>query len=375
VTDLSIAVGARPADRRPRVALVGPHAQSRGGVAATVRALADVLSDRFDVVVLSTQVDASVARKLRVMASTLRALDRLCRRGDVDLVHVHASPGISFARKAAATAIARRRGVPLVFHVHGGGFRAQLRGCGARGWPGRRVLRWALEGADAVVALTPGWAADLSAFARISRLRVVPNAPELLRVDCDHAPRNGSDTSTILYLGHLYKDKGVYELVDAFARLHADRPRLRLVLAGEGREHQSLVDYSNRLGLNGSVQLPGWVDAEHKAHLLASAACLVLPSYHEGLPLAVLEAMTAGVPVIASAVGGVPEVARDGFEALLVEPRDPVALEQAVARVIDDREFARRLAVAARRRALEEYSTAALGRRVAAIYDELLEGR
>lgn len=360
-----------PVARRRRIALVGPHPASRGGVAATVRTIEATLGDEFDFVTVATQVDGTAFEKVAAGIASLRQLAHLCRRGDVDLVHVHASAGISFARKATAAWIARRRGIPVVLHVHGGGFGAQLRGRGSRGAVGRRALRNALVTADAVVALTPGWAADLGRFAPIARLHVVPNSPDL------DAPvvRNGAVATappTIAYLGHLYRDKGVYELLDAFATLRRSRPDLRLVLAGEGRESEALREYASGCA-DGGVELPGWVGPEAKGELLATARCLVLPSYHEGLPLVVLEAMHAGIPIVATAVGGVPEVARDGREALLVEPRDRAGLALALARVLDDDELAARLGAAAQARAAADYSAAAFAQRIAAVYEEVLE--
>jgi glycosyltransferase involved in cell wall biosynthesis len=354
--------------RPPRIALVGPHPSSHGGVAATVRAIEATLSDAFDIVVLPTQVDGPPAAKGRAAAAALRALARGCGSREIDLVHLHSSAGVSFARKAAALAIARRHGTPAVLHVHGGGFAEQLAGRDARGLPARRALRRALRSADAVVALTDGWANLLGGFAGIEPA-VIPNAPDLGPAAARSPAANGTPP-TIVYLGHLYRDKGVYELLEAFARLRRTRPDLRLVLAGEGRERDALRALAGN-GASG-VELPGWVDAEERTRLLGSAACLALPSYQEGLPLVVLEAMHAGVPIVASAVGGIPEIARDGREALLVRPRDRTGLEEALARVLDDRALAARLGESARTRAAAEFSRASFARRVAALYQEVL---
>jgi glycosyltransferase involved in cell wall biosynthesis len=356
----------RPTRRRPRVALVGPAPTGRGGIAGTVRAIEACLSDRYELVVVATHAEGGAARKASAAVSGLARLAVLCARREVDAVHVHASTGVSFARKAAALAIARGFGVPTILHVHSGGFDERLRSTGRRGALGRGALRRALRAADAVVALTDGWAVELERFADV-RARVIPNAPD----GAPPARRARADpgaSATIVYLGHLYRDKGVYELAEAFATLRRTRPALRLVLAGEGGERRAL---SERLGGDG-VELPGWIGPERKSELLATATCLALPSYREGLPLVVLEAMQAGLPIVATAVGGVPEVVRHEREALLVAPRDRVALEQALARVIDDRELGRRLGAAGLRRA-EAYSREAFARRVAELYDEVLD--
>jgi glycosyltransferase involved in cell wall biosynthesis len=233
-------------------------------------------------------------------------------------------------------------------------------------------MRWALTRADVVVALTPGWAERLDALVRIPRLRIVPNAPELAP-----SATRGEPTSppTIVYLGHLYRAKGLFELIDAFAELRSAHPDLRLVLAGDGSETERLEAHARARGLGAdAIELPGWVGPETKMQLLSTASCFVLPSYHEGLPLAMLEAMTCGVPVVATAVGGIPEVVTDEVSALLVPPRDSHALARALARVLTDPDLAARLSDGGRRRALESYSAAVIAQRVDAIYSELLEG-
>ena len=201
----------------------------------------------------------------------------------------------------------------------------------------------------------------------------MPNAPDLAALPRLRRRPNG-DTRTILFLGHLYREKGIFELVDAFAELASEREDVRLVVAGEGSAARALRRHVEAAGLDGLVTLPGWVGPAEKVRLLQHAACLVLPSYHEGLPLVVLEAMTAGVPVVASAVGGIPEVARHELEALLVEPRDVASLRQALERILDDEELAALLVRAARLRA-RDFGPDALTRRVGSVYEETLAAR
>jgi glycosyltransferase involved in cell wall biosynthesis len=362
----------RPTDLpgRPRVLLVGPRADSRGGVAATVRSLlGSRLADDFELVVVSTYRDGGLALKTIEAARGLARMARLCADGRAELVHLHASARGSFARKLVGIAIARATRVPVVLHMHSGSFFDHGHAPdGLVGGIQRRSVRWALESADAVVALTAGWERSFAGRGRLRRSTVIPNAPDLT----DATPRTSEPEELILFLGHLYRDKGVYELLEAFSTLRATRPSLRLVLAGEGSEADALRDQAQRLGLDGAVELPGWVGPSTKVDLLARAACFVLPSYREGLPLALLEAMVVGVPVVATPVGGVPDVVQNGRHALLVPPTDVAALALAVGRVLDEPDVAARLARAAQERALEEYTSDALAERVGALYRTVL---
>ena len=366
--------------RARRIALVGPAPESRGGIAASVRSIASSpLAERYRFVNVATYEDGSPARKAGRAVAGLGRLAALLARGEVDLVHVHCASGASFARKLVAVELARAAGRPCVLHVHGGDFAVKLRAPGLLGRLYRRAFRHALEGATAVVALTPGWADELRRWGAIRRLVVVPNSPDLPASANGH--RRPESQPYVLYLGHLYRVKGLFELLDAFAALRSRRPELRLVLAGESLRpddvpSEALLAYASERGLDPScVDLPGWVDGEAKADLLASSACVVLPSHREGLPLVLLEAMAAGRPVVATSVGGVPEAVRDGIEGLLVQPRDPGGLAAAIERVLDDPSLADSLGRAGRRRVLEEYSAAAVARRIGDLYEEVLGER
>jgi glycosyltransferase involved in cell wall biosynthesis len=103
----------------------------------------------------------------------------------------------------------------------------------------------------------------------------------------------------VLFLGLLHRQKGAHDLVQAFAKLPESATQLRLVLAGVG-DVDELRTLARRQGVGDRVDFPGWVGPEEKARWLHRAACLVLPSYAEGLPIAALEAMAFAVPVIAS---------------------------------------------------------------------------
>lgn len=355
--------------RRPTVALVGPRTDSRGGVATTMRLLQNSrLSEEFDLVVVSTYRDAAVPGKALEAACGLARLARLCATGRVHLVHIHASSGASLARKSLGIAVARAGRVPVVLHMHGGGFGRE--NSGALGALQRRAIRWALECSDAVVALTPGWERSLAARGKLRRTRVIANAPDLT-LQAETVP--SGERRVVLFLGHLYRDKGVYDLVDAFA--NEARPGFRLVLAGEGPEAHGLRRQVEELGLDSTVELPGWVGPEAKAGLLANTACFVLPSRYEGLPLALLEAMLSGVPIVATKVGGVPDVVENGRHALLVPPGDVGALAEALTSVLNDPKLAARLSAAAKKRALAEYTPDALAERIGDLYRDVLASR
>lgn len=155
----------------------------------------------------------------------------------------------------------------------------------------------------------------------------------------------------IVSVGRLSHEKGQADLIRAFSSLRA---RGRLVIVGDGPDRPSLERFTRALGLQRSVTFAGM--RANVAPFYATADVFVLPSLSEGSPNALLEAMACSLPIVATRVGGVPEIASDGVTALLVPPRQPLAMAGAIARLLDDRALGAQLGAAARRRVLTDYT-------------------
>lgn len=346
--------------------MVGTALEGRGGIASVVGVLRDDgLFEREGIVYIATHAEG---RRLDKLGAALRGLWRValaCIMQRPAIVHVHCASGASFLRKSLVLWMARLGGARAICHLHGGGFRRY-----AQVDAGPRLRRWirhTLEASSCVIALSPGWAALVHEGAPRARVEVLPNPVRL-------APRAAgqAEAGRILFLGRIEPAKGVDDLLAACARLAVRHPALRLVLAGAGE-----LDWARRraaeLGIAGRVETPGWLDAGARQAQLARAWLFCLPSHAEGLPMAMLEAMAAGVPVVATRVGAIPEAVGDGVEGLLVPARDAAALALAIGRLLDDRMLHARLACAARGAVERHYSTAVVCARLAALYARLLD--
>jgi glycosyltransferase involved in cell wall biosynthesis len=176
------------------------------------------------------------------------------------------------------------------------------------------------------------------------------------------------DEVLLLAVGNLSTRKGHALLLSALAELPRQLPETawRCVIAGRGEERERLERQLMALGLGERVTLLGHRD--DIPDLQAAADVYVMPSYWEGMPLAILEAMSAGHAVVASAVGGIPEVIRDGETGVLVPPGSPLALAQALRRVIAEGDTRDRLGAAARQRFDAEYRIEVMADRYERLY-------
>lgn len=214
-----------------------------------------------------------------------------------------------------------------------------------------------LAGAARVVGVSRAIGAELGRArpADAAPPDVIPNATDLERFAAAEAAQLGfpGDAVVVGFLGRLHRDKGIRELGRAWRRVAAAEPRAHLFVAGEG-EHEA--ELREALGDAARVRLLGF--RADVPELLAAADVLALPTYAEGFPNVVVEAMAAGVPVVAADVPGPDEAVVDGETGLLVPVRDDAALEAALLRLIRDPELRARMGRAARARAEAEYSEA-----------------
>jgi glycosyltransferase involved in cell wall biosynthesis len=183
--------------------------------------------------------------------------------------------------------------------------------------------------------------------------------PQLARTIYNGLPNTAyqsrSKTSaTIGFVARLDKAKGVMVLLEAFKELAGKWPELRLMLVGQGDASSALAARIRELGLESRVEASGYSEGDiHRT--LESFRIYAFPSFHEGLPYSILEAMRAGCTIVSSSVGGIPEVLRDGCEGVLVPPRDAPALSKAIDRLLSNEDEALRMGRAARERFEKHY--------------------
>jgi L-malate glycosyltransferase len=175
----------------------------------------------------------------------------------------------------------------------------------------------------------------------------------------------------VICVGRLVPKNGIPDLLDAWARVAVTHPRARLWIAGDGMQRAEL---ERRAGAMSPATRPRFLGLRDDLdRLLPQCSLLVQPSWFEGLSNAILEAMAAGLPVVATAVGGSPELVQHGRTGLLVPLRDPAALADAIATVLDDPERGMEMGALGRQRVAEHFSIEQMVRSTEALYERLLE--
>lgn len=347
------------------IVMLGTDPRTRGGISAVIASWrAAGLFDRWPVEYVVTHREGSRSGKFSAAWQALVACLALAGHRGRGVLHVHAASRWSFRRKCLFMALALLAGWPVVFHLHGGGFARFLRD--ESGPVTRRVVRFFLDRATAIVVLSERWAAWMHQATSNPRIVVVPNAVVLPPAPLAAAREPG----LIAFAGRCTAQKGLLDLLDAAASIAAREPGLRIECAGEG-DLEALRREARARGLGERVTLHGWIGPRERDALLARAAIFVLPSHAEALPMSVLEAMAAGCAVVATRVGGIPDLIEDGVSGLLVPPAAPERLAAALAALLADPAHAARLGSAARATIAERHTLERAMERLEQVYSAL----
>lgn len=351
---------------KKRIVMLGTRYDTMGGISAVVNVYrAAGLFDRYSIQYLTTHCDGTSAEKILILMKALATYVSLLFSGRIGLMHVHMSSRASFWRKCLFVLPAFSLRVPTIIHLHGSEFAIFYeKECG---WLSKRFVRRVFNSASRIVVLSSAWEGWVRGMCTNPRVEAVYN-PVLVPEQA--SPWSARADGEVLFLGRLGKRKGTYDLVEAAAQLHASTDRLRLMMGGDG-ETKEISARAASLGMADKVKLLGWVRGLDKEQYLSSARIYALPSYNEGLPMSVLEAMAAGLPVISTPIGGIPEAVSDGIEGFLVPPGDVALLADRLERLLNDDELAKRMGTAARNKVLTTFSADAVLPRVERIYNEL----
>lgn len=363
-----------------RVLLVGKGSPDRGGIPSFLRDLQEgELARRHDVGFLNLAHHGTPQGGKASPANIARTLWDAARvwwwGRRYDVVHINSAlaPSVTVLRAGLLAAAARMAGAVTVVHAHGGNLETWLTTPRAR-----LVVRTAMRPADAVAAV---WVAGFDALARTigeDRVALIDNGVDVRRF----APRvdeaTGPAAPRILYVGLLTPRKGVLDLVEASRMLHEEGLRHELLLLGGTPDEgpaaaQPVLDAA--AAAPERVKLLGTRAPDEMPAAYAEADVFCLPSWWEAMPLSVLEAMAAGLPVVASDVGDVSRLVDEGVTGLVVPSRAPDELASALRKLLTDPAARCRMGEAGRRRAEERFSSTVLARQVSELYAHASEVR
>lgn len=251
-----------------------------------------------------------------------------------DLVHIHSSFGPSFYRKLPFIYIASWAQKPIINHIHGADFTAFYEQAGEKK---KRLIKSVYDKCSKLVALSDEWKERLSRIVSEDKIVIIENY-SVLHAEALEERLNRSSNNTVLFLGELGHRKGCYDILDVVARVKEKIPDVRFILAGAGtlQDEQAIKQLVEEKNIQENTVFPGWVRGEEKDKLLREADIFFLPSYNEGMPMSILDAMGYGLPIVSTTIGGIPKCVDNGENGFLLVPGDIDGFGAAITEILNN---------------------------------------
>ena len=359
-------------DKILRVITVGNAPSVKGGITSVI---SQILSHNWneqniEMRFIPTFEGGGAVNKIKAFVRGYVQLQRECKNGAVDVVNIHMSHNGSFSRKCYIHKLCKKYGVADIIHLHSSGFVGFYENASERK---KKKIRELLTECGCVVALGKEWEQRIE--------RIAPNAKIQVMNNTIHIPEQCTnqkvDCISFLYLGVLVKRKGVIDLLKAIHQLNENgilkSGKVAFNIGGTGECENELRNYVKDNALTPYVKFLGWVAGKEKIKQLQSNQVLVLPSYNEGLPIAILEAISYGMPVVATDVGSVAEAVHDGENGYLYDAGDISALTEGLRKLIVSEDLRRDMAKASRSLAEETFNDEQYFDRLRNVYSQLAE--
>ncbi|MGN6435070.1 MAG: glycosyltransferase family 4 protein [Agriterribacter sp.] len=254
---------------------------------------------------------------------------------DIKIVHIHGAARGSIFRKAGLFFVSkylfRKR---VIYHSHGSELKLFYE---TSGKSVKRLMRFLFENVDEIICLSRQWEDFFRFNFNVKNITILENIVEKNNAHRINAIQPGKPI-IFLFLGAIGKRKGIFDLLEVLAENKSKLESRMILLVGGNGEVKKLTDYLEEHDLTEWVKFEGWVNGEKKKNLLSKSNVYILPSYNEGLPLSILEAMSYQLAVISTPIGGIPEVVKNGMNGYLVNPGDKSALLQSINNVLQNPE-------------------------------------
>ena len=344
-----------------KVCMIVPEKCVKGGIATVVNGYRKTdFGDDIEIIYVESYCDGSKVKKLKKALLGYAAYAKVLIFNKPQIVHIHSSFGPSFYRKMPFILMAHFFKIKIINHIHGADFDSFYIKASERR---KKLVRKIYNLCDRIVVLSEEWKKNIEMIVDKQRITVVENyciIPE---------ESNRRKKRQILFLGEISERKGGYDLANIYQKIVEETGPIPLIIAGDG-QMKEVKETFVRLGIEKEVSFPGWVRGRKKESLLEESEFFLFPTYNEGMPMAVLEAMAHEMAIVTTNVGGIPKLIEDGKEGFLCEPGDVKRMAEKMSILIKDEKVKQLCGKNAKEKAMFSYGLEKHLTKIQEIYKE-----
>lgn len=282
------------------------------------------LEKDFNIKYIETYCDGNQFTKLLIALKAYFTYIWLLLFWNPAVIHIHSSFGGSFYRKMPFILLGSWFKKPIINHVHGADFNEFYLNASDKK---RKLIKNIYNKCSKIIALSEEWKDNLKQIIDESKITVIENY-SILNNEAIDERQNKKNEHNVLFLGFICKRKGCYDIPAIVEKVALEIPDVRFVLAGSGDIDQIKATTPDKIKKN--IVYPGWVRYKEKDKLLKKADLFFLPSYNEGMPMSILDAMGYGLPIVSTTVGGITKIVHDGVNGYACEPGDKENMANAI---------------------------------------------
>lgn len=317
-----------------KVCMIVQDKAVKGGIAAVISGYyGSRLEEDYNMIYVESYKDGGKFSKLIKGIQGYLKFAKVLFVDKPDLIHIHSSFGPSFYRKIPFIYMAVLAGKPVINHIHGANFDEFYIKASTRR---KRIIKKIYNKCEMLIALSEEWKDKLSIIVPEKKIAIVENY-SVLHEDALRERNKRESNHIVLFLGELGKRKGCFDIPEVMEQIVKQIPDIKFILAGVGTAQDEMLirRLVKEKRLEENVEFPGWVRGELKDKLLRKADVFYLPSYNEGMPMSILDAMGYGLPIVSTNVGGIPKIVQDKVNGYCVEPGDIARMAKAIESLIE----------------------------------------
>lgn len=307
-------------ENKINVLMVGSDLSVKGGMTTVVNSFLKNNFKDINIEYVATHIEnVPIYSKLLFFIKSFFTMIKVLSKNKISIVHIHMSEKGSFFRKFIVLLISKIYKKKVIVHLHGADFKEFFYDSNniVKG-----MIKYLFKKSDRVIVLGKSWDEYIKSIDKSIKTIILANSVEYPK----EIVINNRTEINVLFLSVLIKRKGIFDLVKAIEILinngKINGIDLKIIIAGTGKEEEEMKSIIKNLDLEKYFLFMGWVDNEKKIELIKNSQILILPSYNEGLPMAILEAMSYGMPIITTDVGSIKDAVIDGHNGFMTQPGD-----------------------------------------------------
>jgi glycosyltransferase involved in cell wall biosynthesis len=351
-----------------QVIMLGPSFKTQGGISSVLKIYKENFAMKDSLTFIETYSGKNRLKDFLYFGTSIIKTFFVCIRNKDIIAHIHTASNGSYFRKSILANIFHLFGKKVIFHIHGAEFDLFIeKSSEAR----KKDIINTLNKCERVIVLSQTWKNYFAKYVDQKRIEVLYNPAVTGKTALQPRvkAKNGNEKVVIIFLGRLGQRKGAYDLVNAVEKIRDENFLLYMYGDGEIKEISDIVQKKN---LGDKIMIKGWLSHDRVDEVYKDSDILVLPSYAEGLPMSILEAISYGLPIVSTNVGGISEAVQEGKNGYLIIPGDVEALANRLKCLINEYELRVSMSKKSLEIAWEKFSVDTLEKKLINIYNSIL---